>query len=283
MPGRRLLVLDAYAPEGRAALREAGGTEAGVLYERLLRRLDPAAVIDVAYPADPDPRLPSGAALGDYDGVVWTGSSLTILDGEDPRVRRQVDFARAVYTAGIPSFGSCWAAQLAVVAAGGRCRASPRGREFGISRRIELSAAGREHPLFEGRPAVFDAFTSHADEVAELADAHLLASNDWSRVQAVSVAQDGGRFWAVQYHPEYDLHEVASLCRLRADELVAQGSFESRAAAERWAEQLEALHADPSRADLADALGVGRDLLDPEQRTREVANWLRSVGGFRRS
>jgi GMP synthase (glutamine-hydrolysing) len=275
---RRLLVLDAYAPEGRAAVRAAGGTEAGALYERMLRRLDPGAVIDVAYPADPDPRLPSGAALAVYDGVAWTGSSLTILDAGDPRVRRQIEFARAVFAAGTPSFGSCWAAQVAVVAAGGQCRASPRGREFGISRRIALSPAGREHPLFEGKPPVFDAFTSHADEVVELADADLLASNAWSRVQAVSVARGAGRFWAVQYHPEYDLHEVASLCRLRADELVAQGSFENSAAAELHAAQLEALHRDPSRSDLAAALEVGDDLLDEDQRTREVANWLRAVG-----
>jgi GMP synthase (glutamine-hydrolysing) len=275
---RRLLVLDAYAPEGRAAVRAAGGTEAGALYERMLRRLDPGAVIDVAYPADPDPRLPSGAALAVYDGVAWTGSSLTILDAGDPRVRRQIEFARAVFAAGTPSFGSCWAAQVAVVAAGGQCRASPRGREFGISRRIALSPAGREHPLFEGKPPVFDAFTSHADEVVELADADLLASNAWSRVQAVSVARGAGRFWAVQYHPEYDLHEVASLCRLRADELVAQGSFENSAAAELHAAQLEALHRDPSRSDLAAALEVGDDLLDEDQRTREVANWLRTVG-----
>ena len=32
----RLLVLDAYAPEGRAALRAAGGTLAGELYRRML-------------------------------------------------------------------------------------------------------------------------------------------------------------------------------------------------------------------------------------------------------
>jgi GMP synthase (glutamine-hydrolysing) len=275
---RRLLVLDAYAPEGRAAVRAAGGTEAGALYERMLRRLDPGAVIDVAYPADPDPRLPSGAALAVYDGVAWTGSSLTILDAGDPRVRRQIEFARAVFAVGTPSFGSCWAAQVAVVAAGGQCRASPRGREFGISRRIALSPAGREHPLFEGKPPVFDAFTSHADEVVELADADLLASNAWSRVQAVSVARGAGRFWAVQFDPEYVLHEVASLCRLRADELVAQGSFENSAAAELHAAQLEALHRDPSRSDLAAALEVGDDLLDEDQRTREVANWLRTVG-----
>ena len=268
----RLLVLDAYAPEGRAALRDAGGTEAGTLYRELLLRLAPDARIDVHHPADPEPDLPRPE---DYDGVVWTGSSLTIHDDDDPRVRSQVEYQRAVYAGGVSGFGSCWAAQLAVVAAGGRCAASPRGREFGLSRRIALSEAGRGHPLFAGKPPVFDAFTSHADEVVALPPgAGLLASNDWSRVQAVSVRSGGGRFWAVQYHPEYDLHEVASLARLRMDELVAQGSFADAATGARWISDLETLHADPDREDLARSLGVGPDLLDPDLRTREVANWL---------
>ena len=280
----RLLVLDAYAREGRAALRAAGGSEAGRLYERMLRRLAPDAAIDVAYPADADPGLPSGAALADYDGVAWTGSSLTIHDADDTRVRRQLELARAIYAAGLPSFGSCWAAQLSVAAAGGRCAASPRGREFGIARGITLSEAGRAHPLYRGKPPRFDAFTSHADEVVELCDgATLLASNGWSRVQSVSVERGRGRFWALQYHPEYDPHEVAALCRLRKRELVAQGLFADGAAADAYINRLEALHADSARADLAESLGIGRDLLDAEQRAIEVRNWLQSLGGARRA
>ena len=276
--GLRLLVLDAYAPEGRAAVRGAGGTEAGRLYERMLRALRPDALIDVAYPADPDPQLPSGVALANYDGICWTGSSLTIYDTGDARVRRQLEFARAGCDAGVPGFGSCWAAQLAVAAAGGRCAASPKGREFGVARRITLTEEGAAHPLFRDKPRRFDAFTSHADEVVELCDgAQRLASNEWSRVQAVAVARGRGRFWALQYHPEYDPHEVAALCRLRKRELVGQGSFADDAAAELYIAQLEALHADPARADLAAALGIGADLLDPERRSLEVRNWLVSL------
>ena len=278
MSGLHLLVLDAYAPEGRAALRSAGGTEAGDLYAGLLRRLAPTASVDVVYPADPDPQLPRGAALSHYDGAVWTGSSLSIVEADDPRVRRQIDFARGAYAAGLPSFGSCWAAQVAVAAAGGRCAPNPKGREFGVSRRIALSEAGRKHPMFRGKPAVFDAFTSHADEVAELGDgATLLASNGWSHVQAVSVESGPGLFWAVQYHPEYDCHEVASLCRLRAGELVRQGTFPDTAAAESYADGLDALHGDPARSDLAAELGIGPDLLDETRRTREVRNWLETL------
>ena len=42
---------------------------------------------------------------------------------------------------GVPGFGSCWAAQIAVAAAGGRVAASPHGREMGVGRKIKLMDA----------------------------------------------------------------------------------------------------------------------------------------------
>lgn len=270
----RFLVCDAYPREGRDGLQRAAATFAGKLYERLLRRLEPAAAVDILYPADIDVALPSGSALTEYDGVVWTGSSLTIYHDDDPRVRRQIELARAVFASGIPSFGSCWAAQLSVIALGGRCAANPKGREFGISRRIALTAEGRAHPMYRGKPPVFDAFTSHADEVTVLPPTgHLLASNDFSRVQAVAV-ESPGAFWAVQYHPEYDLHEVARLCVFRMDELVRQGTFRDRSEAQEFVERLETLHRDPTRDDIRRSLGVDGSLLDDTQRTLETRNWI---------
>ncbi|MGH0029879.1 MAG: type 1 glutamine amidotransferase [Myxococcota bacterium] len=270
----RLLVLDAYPREGREALAGAGGTEAGRLYARLLRAIEPAAEIDVATPADADAALPRGAALGDFDGAVWTGSSLTIHRADDARVRRQVDLARALLSAGVPNFGSCWAAQLAVVAGGGECGANPRGREFGVARRIEATTAGRDHPLYRGKPPLFDAFTSHADEITRLPEgATRLAGNDFSAVQAVDVAFPRARFWAVQYHPEYDPHEVASLCRLRRQELVDQGTFPDAAAADAYVDDLEALHAGRAPA-RPETLSAEIRLLDVAERTVEVRNWL---------
>ena len=207
--------------------------------------------------------------------MVWTGSSLTIHETHDPRVARQIELARTGYRARVPNFGSCWAAQIAVVAAGGACAANAKGREFGVARGIELTGAGRDHPLFANKPARFDAFTSHADHVVSLPPgATRLAGNAWSEVQSVAVEHEGGVFWAVQYHPEYDPHEVASLARLRRAELVAQGTFADDADAERTIATLETLAEDPERRDLAQALKLGPDLLDPSLRAVEVENWL---------
>ena len=225
----RFLVCDAYPAAARDGLSAAGATLAGRLYERLLHSLDAGMSIDILYPADADSTLPSGVTLASYDGIVWTGSSLTIYHDHDERVRRQIELARAASAARVPSFGSCWAAQLCVTAAGGRCAANPKGREFGIS-----------------------------------------------RVQAVAL-DSAAPFWAVQYHPEYDLHEIARLCVYRADELVRQGTFASRAAAMTWVEQLQALHAAPQRDDLRRSLGVDQMLLDPAQRSLEARNWIETV------
>ncbi|MBX3026850.1 type 1 glutamine amidotransferase [bacterium] len=278
----RLLVLDAYDAAGRQALQGAGATLAGELYRRLLQTLEPTAHVAVAA-LESDGFHPP-AALASYDGIVWTGSNLTVhRDG--PAVRQQLELARAAFAARVPSFGSCWAVHIAVTAAGGRCAANPRGREFGVARKITLTDAGRAHPLYAGKPLAFDALTSHEDEVVELGPhATLLAGNGFSRVQAVHVERDGGVFWAVQYHPEYDLIDVARLAILRAPQLIAQGFFADADQAAGYRHELEALHADRSRRDLAYRLAVDDDVLQPRVRTREVRNWLEQLvkSGVRR-
>jgi GMP synthase (glutamine-hydrolysing) len=86
----RFLVCDAYPREARNRLQQVGATLAGDLYQRMLLRLEPTARVDIINPADADGALPSEQGLRDYDGVAWTGSSLTIYHDDDPRVQRQL-------------------------------------------------------------------------------------------------------------------------------------------------------------------------------------------------
>ena len=167
----RFLVIDGYRRTGRKGLAAAGATTAGKLYERMLLGCHSDATVDILYPADSGGGLPEGASLAAYDGIAWTGSSLTITEPDAADVRPQIELARAAFDAGVPSFGSCWAAQIAVVAAGGRCAANPRGREMGIARKIALTGEGRAHPLYIGKPTVFDAFISHEDENSRISRA----------------------------------------------------------------------------------------------------------------
>ena len=271
----RFLVIDGYTRAARDELQSGGASVAADLYIGVLKRCGPAGTeCDVIFPADSGVTLPVGASVRNYDGVAWTGCSSCVFSGE-PDVAVQIEFARECYRQGVPAFGSCWAAQIAVVAAGGEVALNPNGREMGIAREIKLTDEGRAHPLYEGKPSLFDAFTSHDDEVTVLPiGATRLSGNDFTRIQSVVVKHEGTEFWGLQYHPEYDLHEMARLMFCRIEKLVRLGFFADDAAGLNHINQLEALHADPSLEDIASALDIKPDVMDESLRTIEVRNWI---------
>ena len=267
----RLLVIDGYDSLGQQSLLSSKSSLAGVLYKNMLARYVPDASIDILnISLAAQPRLD----LGSYDGVCWTGSNLQ-LSKPEKIVQRHIDTCRALFAAGPPQFGSCWAAQLAAVAAGGEVKASPKGREFGLAHKIMLTEEGKNHPMYAGKPLVFDGFTSHGDIVTQLPEgAVLLAGNSFSSVQSLAVTYESGEFWAVQYHPEYDCGDLASLARARQQALIGQGTFLNDDAAAAYCQTLETLNADPKRHDIAWQLGFDDDVLNAEIRTLEVKNWL---------
>jgi GMP synthase (glutamine-hydrolysing) len=271
--GARILVIEGNVAEIRSRLVAALGVDSGNGYARVLRRIDPSLRIDIVAPADGEPAFAPGVELNDYDGVTMTGSALNIYNG-GAAVTRQIELAKAVFAAGVPFFGSCWGLQVAVTAAGGEVRANPRGREFGFARRILLSDAGREHPLFAGKPVAFEAPTVHRDEITSLpVGAEILAVNDFG-VQAASFAHGGGTFWGVQYHPEYDYLDIAAASERYGETLVREGMFRDTAALAAFAGELRALQANPSDTTLLWKHGLGPAMRTETLRLLEIRNWL---------
>lgn len=270
--GARILVIDGNIAEVRARQRTALGYDSGTGYANVLRRIDPSLRVDVLAVAD-GAALPAGVALGSYDGVTVTGSALNVYHGGAP-VTRQVELAKAVFDAGLPFFGSCWGLQIAVTAAGGEVRANPCGREFGFARRVVLTAAGREHPLFAGKPAVFEAPAIHRDYIASLpAGAQTLALNDFG-LQAASFEHGRGTFWGVQYHPEYDYRDIAAAAERYGETLVSEGMFRDGASLAAFAGELRALQANPADAPLLWKHGLGAGMQSEPLRLLEIRNWL---------
>jgi GMP synthase (glutamine-hydrolysing) len=248
------------------------------MFRAVLRREAPNATTDLVFVADPDFALPAGASIADYDGFIWTGSDLTVYHTDDPRVAGQIAFAEALMEAGAVCWGSCWGLQLASLVAGGEVAANPKGREWGIAREIRLTEAAAASPMHAGKPPVFDAFIMHLDEVTRLPDrTPLLATNDHTHVQAVIVERGDASFWATQYHPEYNLHEMGRLVSARAKALVREGFFLDEEAVIEHGTRMKELAANPGSAELRAALGVGDDILDTAIREVELRNWLRFV------
>lgn len=280
MPARapNILVVDGYPKDDRENLSGCGMTTAGDLYVSMLRGICPDARFSVLYPSDADGALDAGMAVSDFDGVAWTGCSLTIHDETDGRVKRHIELAREAYQAGVPQYGTCWGVQIAAVAAGGAVAANPGGREMGIGRKITLSATGRAHPMYTDKPTTFDGYVSHFDEVTHLPPgAEVLAANAFTRVQALSVYHEKGAFWGLQYHPEYDLYEMARLIHCRRAALIKEGFFKDEAEAQSLVHQFEQLHKNPADKALAWQLGVEADLIVDHVRQTEPHNWMQRL------
>ncbi len=275
-----ILVVDGYPKTDRDNLAGCGMTVAGELYSAMLQNCgkDIGCNIktDIIYASDSDGAIPGGSPAG-YDGMAWTGCSLNVYD-DDPRVHRQIELQRAAFNAKVPSFGSCWAIQIAAVAVGGEVKPNPRGREVGITRKIALNNNGRNHPLYRGKPDVFDAFISHIDEVTNVGSGGaVLAGNDFTAIQAMSIENNGCQFWGVQYHPEYDLYQMARLVHCRTSALIKEGFFKTEADAAIYVKNMEQLHLDPNSKSLSWLLAVDDDIVDTAKRQTETRNWLQSL------
>jgi len=265
-------VVDGNVAEIRARQVAALGYDSGTGYARVLQRLDASLQIDVVLAADGEFALPAGG-LENYDGVTMTGSALNIYNGGAP-VTRQIELAKAVFAAGVPFFGSCWGLQVAVTAAGGEVRANPRGREFGFARRIVLTDAGRQHRVFAGKPAAFEAPCVHRDEIARLpAGATILAQNEFG-VQAAAFTWRAGTFWGVQYHPEYDYLDIAAAAERYGETLVSEGIFRDASALASFAGELRTLQANPADTALLWKHALGPAMHTEALRLLEIRNWL---------
>ena len=219
-------------------------------------------------------KLPQGMALSDFDGVVITGSPLSTYE-DVPAVHAQLELARAVFDAGIPTFGSCFGLQLMTAALGGTVRLNPRGREIGVARTIILNDAGRSHAMYRDKPQAFAALCSHQDEVSVLPEGGtVLASNAVSDVQAAEISRGEKCFWGVQYHPEFDFGIIAALVEKRADRHIREGLAVDQSEVAMVAADFRALDADPSRTDLAWRYGLQADVLDAGVRRAEFGSWL---------
>jgi GMP synthase (glutamine-hydrolysing) len=273
----RFLIVDGNVRTARQAYADSRGRSPGQAYAETVAGLAPGAVQEIACPADDGANLPDGAGLDTYDGIFLTGSALNIYDG-GPAIARQIDLLRTAFSARTPVFGSCWGLQVGAVAAGGTVHRNPRGRETGIARRIERTAAGSGHPLLAGRPAMWDAPCTHLDEVAlPPGEMIVLARNTVSDVQAAEIRTAGTTFWGVQYHPEFSLGEVSSIMRRRSEDLLREGFARSAAELHAHLDDYDALDADPTRADLAWRLGLDAEVLDPRRRMRELTNFIEAV------
>ncbi len=273
----KIIIFNCYPEKSRKIFDASNVGHPHDLFIDFFSRHIPDTKIDVHFIADTDQPLPTDDELIHCNGCVWTGSDLTIYQLV-PRVERQIKLAKKLYNLGVNSFGSCWGIQMAVVAAGGKVAKNPKGREWGIAKDIIVTKAGEKSKLLKGKPKVFDGFIMHFDEVVNLPEnTQILAGNEHTKIQAIEVHSGKASFWGTQYHPEYNLFEMARLIKARAQALVEEGFFENSDQVLEYTDKMNKLHKNPDSQKLKTQLNIDDSVVDPRIKEQELRNWLEYI------
>ncbi|MBI28364.1 MAG: hypothetical protein CMI95_00515 [Pelagibacteraceae bacterium] len=271
----KILMVDGYDYDGWKSLNEASCIDAFEHYSNTLKKISkPPLKIITIHPGKKIDYLPKGLSLNDFDGIVWTGSSLNIYDSTAPIIR-QIDLAKETLKQNVNIFGSCWGLQIYVKAAGGSVRKNPKGREMIFARDIMINKVGENHQMYKNKMKKFDAFCSHLDEIETIPNgSKVLSENKHSKVQALSFKINGAEFWGTQYHPEFNFNIMSRILIARKSILVKENIFNNEDHADKIISIMEQIL--ENKNDGKD-LEIGEDILDKNIRNRELINWLNFI------
>jgi len=223
---KKVLIVDGNNTTGNLNIEKFKGLTYVPLFTKAINKCGEYE-IDAMYPTHEDFIMPSIEQLQSYDGILWTGSSLSV--NETPEyVDPQIKLCALCFESKTPIYGSCWGLQVAVKTAGGKVSSSKKGYEIGIMKNLDLTPEGEKHFLFKNKKTPISSFCVHKDYIEQIpANSTLLASNSFCPVQALEIRYKGGTFIGVQYHPEFDNNQMFSTYERLKDMLYKSEYFKN--------------------------------------------------------
>lgn len=268
-----LLIVDNNPPDERDRVVNAGGRGDVDCYREVIAQCLDLAEITVCSSVQDGDRL-LNLDLGRFDGIIWSGSALSVNANDPPVLAARAALERAM-SAKVPCFGSCWGLQLASSLFGGKVEKARNGPQVKLEKDIWLTEDGNGHCMFARKAPHFQAVQVHQEEITRLPDAgRLLASSKDTEVEAAEIVIGDWRFWGTQYHPEFTVRDLGSQIAVDGDKLVREGAYPSKERLDTIVSRFRNAPEDELRR----TEQVTETVLEARQRSLEIRNWLRSLG-----
>ena len=223
----KLLIVEGNTKEENFNFNKAGCVPQSENFKQHIKMFEPNCEIDIVVPGDVSVISKIITSLKKYDGIILTGSTLRI-DDESNEVKKHINFAKTCFKHEKKIFAACWGLQVAVTAAGGKCRVAPSGPHVGIAYNIELTNEGKKHKLYSSKPHKFTTPAFNYDEVEiPPSNAVLLASNKINKFEALHFTVGNSEIWGLQYHPEIPYDYMIKLIKHRSKKLIDNKSFKN--------------------------------------------------------
>ena len=223
----KLLIVEGNTKEENLNFNNAGCVSQSQNYKLHIKHFSPKSDVDIVEPGDDNSISKIFSSMNKYDGIILTGSTLRIEDNSN-EVKKHIEFVKTCFKFEKKIFASCWGLQVAVTAAGGKCRVAPKGAHVGIAYDIELTEEGKRHKLFNSKPHKFTTPAFNYDEVETPPNnAILLASNKINKFEALYFTVGNSEIWGLQYHPEIPYQYMIKLIKNRSKTLIERKVFKN--------------------------------------------------------
>ena len=254
----KLLIVEGNTKKENINFNNAGCVPQSQNFKKHIQKIEPNSEIDIVEPTDDNSTSKIFSSLKKYDGVVLTGSTLR-LNKDTKEVKKHIEFAKTCFKYEKKIFGACWGLQVTVMAAGGKCRASPNGPHIGIAYDIELTEEGKRHKIYSTKPKKFTTPAFNYDEVEiPPKNSILLASDKINKFQALHFYVGKSEIWGLQYHPEIPYDYMIKLIKHRSKGMLKKDVFKNQEEINQHVNSIE-----KAKLDLSD-----------DVRTIELINWL---------
>ena len=254
----KLLIVEGNTKEENINFGKAGCVPQSENFKYHILKIKPNCEIDIIEPDNDDLISKIISSLKKYDGIVLTGSTLRINDN-DKVVNKHIQFVKKCFEYEKKIFAARWGLQVAVTAAGGKCRVAPNGSHIGIAHDVEINNKGKKHELYLSKKNKFSTPAFNFDEVEiPPKDSILLASNKTNKFMGLHFTFRNSEIWGIQYHPEIPYDYMVKLIKHRKKRLLEIKKFNNED------EIIEHIHSiEKAKAELSD-----------DMRTLELKNWL---------
>ena len=256
-----ILIIEGNNSDDSSVFVKAAGATAADNLKNLVLKLEPSSNIKIINPTNDNETEEALKSINKYNGIIFTGGAMRINDMTN-EIKKHINFASNCFTQKKKILAICWGLQVCSTAAGGKVNPGKSGAHIGIASDIIINTEGEKHFIYKDKKKTFTSPAFNFDEVSELPkNAILLSSDKVNNVMGVSFNAGNSEIIGLQYHPDYEYFQMINLIAGRKERLFLNKNFLNEEEYENHISYIKSQN----------------ELLDFDNRTCEVRNWLKYI------
>ena len=253
-----ILIVEGNIAEDSEIFIKAGGATAADNLKNLVLNLEPSSNIKIINPGNDEETKYALENIEKFNGIIFTGGAMRLNDMTS-EIKKHINFASNCFKHYKKILAICWGLQVCSTAAGGKVAPGKNGAHIGIAFDVEINQEGKKNSIYKNKKIKFTTPAFNFDEVIEIPEnAILLASDRINNVMGIYFESGNSKIWGLQYHPDYEYHQMINLSKARKDRMINNKNFKDE-------------------NDFQNHINYIKDedkKLNFENRTCEVKNWL---------